>query len=673
MKAGHSLLSPFRRFILSQESRHLTLLQGCAAFGSIILARNFVESILEGDQVLGFTPIIRNSFYSFFDHFFLFYVSSFLWIVLIICLLADEDVRNAGKLAVIFSPVILVVPVIDIFLSRGMGYKLGYLEGVSQVLPAMEFFDLKGQLLQITWGQRVEVFAICCFASLYVWLKKCSLPRSVAAFILAYLAMFIHGLPQALVDIPKLFGFDHGVRAIMGGGLVDVDSQNYALFMLLLGVPAALLLMRRHDRALLKGLGSGLWRGRWWGVGVFCLIGLVAGYFAFRGRYHMTFINPYCYLASAAAMGAFIFAAMKPRNRGLVLLAGTTSGFLSLNVGWTCMLLAACVFALARLRKTLPLVLALSLAGGISLFAQHHTLLLVAPGGVNRIRVFASYRQAREYFIQKDWHKARSLYERVLAEGLTSHELYERLAETLVNLGSPDSSVPLFSTAIAMSRNDPESYLGLGGVHLARGEFDRAIQLYDDAIEARVLPDRFHLEKARILFRTGELNDARSSLMRAAVAGVKRELLFQALADLAFFSSDSDKAYRLYEKVHSYRPRSGQAYNGMANVRHLQGSFGEALELYLKALEHAPDDPTILNNTGAAYLELEDVEKAYEMVSRALALYPMLAEAHYNMGRIFELVGAREEAIASYRRALSVNPNVAGAREALRALGGTLP
>jgi tetratricopeptide (TPR) repeat protein len=643
------------------------------ALASVILARNFVESVLEGEQVLGFTPLVRNSFFSFFDHFFLFYVSAFLWLILVLSLIVNEDARKVAKAAVLFSPVILVVPVVDIFLSKGMGYKLGYLEGVGQVIPAAQFFDLRGELLQVTWGQRIEVFSICCFASVYVWLKRSSLLRSVTAFALVYIILFIHGLPQALVDIPRAFGFDHGVRAIMGGGLVDVDSQNYALFMLLLLIPAAFLLLKRSDESLLRDIGLGLWRGRWWAAAAFCLLGLGLGYFLFHEHYKMTFVNPYTYIAFSACTGVFVLASNRTRNRYAVLFSGASCVIIALNLGWTCLLMGLCAFTASRFRKSLPLVLLFSFAGGLSLFSQQHTIGLALPGGVVRVRAFAKYRQAREHFIQKDWHNARRLYHESLSQGIGNHELYERLAETYVNLGAPDSAIPLFEKAIATSRNDPESYLGLGGIFQARGDFIRTIRVYDRAIEKRVLPDRFHLEKARIYFRTGDFDRARESLARSSLLGVEKDLLYQALADLEFFSSDFEEAYRLYQRVLFYRPRSGFAYNGMANIRHVEGRFEEALLLYMKALEFLPSDPTVLNNAGAAYLELGKAEEAYKMVSRALAIYPMLAEAHYNMGRIFELIGLREQAAESYRKALQVNPNVTGAEEALRALGESLP
>jgi tetratricopeptide (TPR) repeat protein len=337
------------------------------------------------------------------------------------------------------------------------------------------------------------------------------------------------------------------------------------------------------------------------------------------------------------------------------------------------MLLAGCTFVAARFRRTTPLVLIFSLAGGLSLFAQHHALTILTPGGVARVKGFAAYRQAREHFIQKDWHEARLSYQSGLARGVVNHEMYERLAESLVNLGLPDNAIPLFNRAIITSRNDPEPYLGLGGIYQARGEFDATILVYERAIDRRVLPDRFHLEKARIYYRIGELDRARSSLRTAAAMGVKRELLYMALADLAFFSRDMGEAYSLYERVLSYRPHHALAYNGMANIRHIQSRFEEALKLYLKALELAPNDPTILNNAGAAYLELGILDKAYQSVSKALAIYPILAEAHYNMGRLFELAGAPEEAMESYRKALSVNPNVTGAKDALESLEGGQP
>lgn len=663
------MLKTLCRFIQSQETRHVTLAQGCAAFCAVVLARNFTESILESEQVLGFSPVVRYSFYMFFDHFFLFYVSVFLWLMVCLSFLSGEEVKRVAKMAVLFSPVILLPPLIDIFLSKGVGYRLGYLAGVEEALPALQFLDLRSQLVQVTWGQRIEVLLVCWLASAYVWLKRSSWTRSAAAFVAAYLIMFAHGLPQALADIPRAFGSELGIRAIMGGGLVDVDSQNYSFYMLMLAIPAMLILIRRHNRRIWQELLVGLQKGRWWACGLACLAGSSLGFLLFMQDYRMTFVNPYNYLALVASVGALVIASARPGRFWLVVFAAFLAGFLSMNVGWALALLAACVFLLSRFRKTLLAVLLLSFAGGLSLFAQENTFGAILPGGRERISAFARYRQAREYFLQKDWARAVASYEEAKASGFTNHELHERLAESRVNRGLLDAAIAPFYDAIATSRNDPEPYLGLAGVFITRGEFNEAIHIYVDGIEDGVQPDRFHLEMGRIYSRIGDFDRARSSLKKAAVMGARRDILYQALADMASLLSDSRKALDLYRRVLRYNPRFGLAYNGMATILHMDGQYEAAAQLYKKALEILPNNPTILNNAGAVYIELNKPNEAYKYVSRALAIYPMLAEGYYNLGRIFEMAGARPEAISNYRKALDVNPKVLGAREALEALG----
>jgi tetratricopeptide (TPR) repeat protein len=664
-------LSPFghlRRFIECQEAGRATLVQCFTAVAAAILARNFLESMLEGDQILGFSPLARNSFYSFFDHFFLFYVSIFLWLVLLLSLLAREDVKKVGRMAALFSPVILIVPVLDAFLSRGVGYRLGYLVGTGDIVPAVQFFDIREELYQITWGQRLEVLTVCCLASGYVWLKRASWTRSILAFVIVYAAMFVHGLPQLLTEIPKAFGFDHGVRAIMGGGLVDVDNQNYSFYMLLLAVPVALILLRMADPEEWREFLHGLRRGRSWSSALFAILGLGLGYAVFRYRYEMTFINPYNYLACTAAAGALLVASARPARFWPAAFGGLIAFFLSLNVGWTCLVFAGLVFVFARLRGTLVIILLFSLAGGFSLFAQQTTWSLPIPGGQQKLAGFVEYRQAREYFVQRDWLQAARRYEGALRFGFKNHQLSERLAESYVNLGTPEKAVPRFREAARACRNDPESYLGLGGIYYARGQFDSTLAVYYSAVEKKVERDRFYIEIGRIYSRIGEFEMARGALNKAALLGAKRDVLYQSLADLALFSSKPSEALRLYSRVLKYNPRYALAYNGMATIYHMENDYHKAYELYREALDLAPENPTILNNIGALYLDLGKADEAYKMVSKALAVNPMLAEGYYNMGRIFEMLDAREQARDSYRKALDINPNVPGAREALRAL-----
>ena len=53
----------------------------------------------------------------------------------------------------------------------------------------------------------------------------------------------------------------------------------------------------------------------------------------------------------------------------------------------------------------------------------------------------------------------------------------------------------------------------------------------------------------------------------------------------------------------------------------------------------------------------------------SLRLKPNAAQTLDTRGHILEALGRREEAIADFRRALSVEPRLSGSRDALRRLG----
>jgi tetratricopeptide (TPR) repeat protein len=61
-------------------------------------------------------------------------------------------------------------------------------------------------------------------------------------------------------------------------------------------------------------------------------------------------------------------------------------------------------------------------------------------------------------------------------------------------------------------------------------------------------------------------------------------------------------------------------------------------------------------NQARAYIDLGQLDKAHEAVNQALALDPANAEAYFVRGRIMQLLGDPEAAIASYQESIAHNP-----------------
>lgn len=101
------------------------------------------------------------------------------------------------------------------------------------------------------------------------------------------------------------------------------------------------------------------------------------------------------------------------------------------------------------------------------------------------------------------------------------------------------------------------------------------------------------------------------------------------------------------------------------NDNNIQPAFVE----FQKALELNPDDKEVLNIIGVIYLlKLEDYPKAIDHFQRALRIDKNFSEASNNLGFAYEKTDRFNEAIESYKTALS-NPLYLGAEKAFNNLG----
>lgn len=105
------------------------------------------------------------------------------------------------------------------------------------------------------------------------------------------------------------------------------------------------------------------------------------------------------------------------------------------------------------------------------------------------------------------------------------------------------------------------------------------------------------------------------------------------------------------------------------------GDLQQALEAYRRAVRIDGSQPFGWLNQGVIYLSFSEPERAEPVLERAVTLFafayakhPAYAEAQYTRGRTLELLGRFDAARLAYRSALSLNPSMQIARDALDAL-----
>ena len=95
-----------------------------------------------------------------------------------------------------------------------------------------------------------------------------------------------------------------------------------------------------------------------------------------------------------------------------------------------------------------------------------------------------------------------------------------------------------------------------------------------------------------------------------------------------------EEAEKGYREELAANPDSGEALRGLSAVRRLRGDLAESAELITRAHELAPEQPKLLLMLGSIQLESGNIEASRDAYERALTLDPNLAGAHTALGHI---------------------------------------
>ncbi len=109
---------------------------------------------------------------------------------------------------------------------------------------------------------------------------------------------------------------------------------------------------------------------------------------------------------------------------------------------------------------------------------------------------------------------------------------------------------------------------------------------------------------------------------------------------------DPERAQAAYEVAVELDADNVDAHVNLGRLLQCLGRLDEARAHYQRALDRQPDHQVALYNLGTVFDEHDELEAAVECYSRADGV----ADAHYNLCRIFELRGDRLAALRHLRR-----------------------
>jgi tetratricopeptide (TPR) repeat protein len=198
-------------------------------------------------------------------------------------------------------------------------------------------------------------------------------------------------------------------------------------------------------------------------------------------------------------------------------------------------------------------------------------------------------------------------------------------------------------------------------------EFDRAVQLDPDYLEARAGLMQFYLLAPGVM--GGSVDKAREQ-----AAEVRRRNPYRGAflaATIAQRQKDVGGAMREYQALVAQYPDSVAPWSALATLHGQRKEWEQAWGVVDRMVKALPETMVVQYAVGRVAAESgQRLDRGAAALERYLAYQPKpgepsLASAHWRLGAVREAQGQREAARGEYQAALRLDPKLRGAREAL--------
>ena len=232
--------------------------------------------------------------------------------------------------------------------------------------------------------------------------------------------------------------------------------------------------------------------------------------------------------------------------------------------------------------------------------------------------------------------------------------------------GRIDDAARVYRDILATQPGHVDALAHLGIVHQQRGDYAKAAELLDRAVQKSPKSPAFWSNFGVVLVALGRFEEAIAAYRRAVELAPDFTDALYNLGNLHQRQGDLADATACYRKVIAARPDHADAWNNLGNVIKNDADMSDAIAAYGKAIELRPDYAVALSNLGNVLRREGRLDDAKVFFDRAVAASSR-AEPSFLRALAVPPIIASREGIATCRAELASNLEaLAAARPSLK-------
>ena len=199
-----------------------------------------------------------------------------------------------------------------------------------------------------------------------------------------------------------------------------------------------------------------------------------------------------------------------------------------------------------------------------------------------------------------------------------------------------------------------------GAAALMRGQFDRAIASYDEALQTPDIADfikaSIYSDRGVAKWRLNQTKQAIEDFNQAIQLSPENGAVYNNRGNALMDLGHPEEALKDFDRAIALSQNYGVAYNNRGNARLALGQYDLAFQDFRKAVELMPRSGVPFNGRGKAHATLKRYHAAVRDLSRAIGINPKYVAAYQHRADAYFQLGMYREAIADATQVVTLEP-----------------